>query len=184
MIPEWLETITVVQVVGWLIALGVVMAGLKWIAPILDSLKQFVEDWAGEPDRDGVPGRPGVMAALAELRTRVEAAQTDAAAARFNTEKNHGSSPHDDLIKKLDELANQVTRQGRTLGILSTQILTLVQHQDASAADRDALHAHLAGHDAHVKASLADRRQLNQRLSAIEEIALYDTPQPAKEATT
>lgn len=29
--------------------------------------KQFREDWVGEPARDGVPARPGVMARLAEI---------------------------------------------------------------------------------------------------------------------
>lgn len=30
--------------------------------------RQFREDWTGEQDRPGVPGRPGVMASLAEIR--------------------------------------------------------------------------------------------------------------------
>ncbi len=31
--------------------------------------RQFRTDWRGVPDRDGVPGHPGVMASLAEIRT-------------------------------------------------------------------------------------------------------------------
>ncbi len=31
--------------------------------------RQFRTDWMGVPDRDGVPGHPGVMSSLADLRT-------------------------------------------------------------------------------------------------------------------
>ena len=47
MMPDWLETMTVVQIVGWLIALGGVVAGLRWLKPIADALHNLVLDWAG-----------------------------------------------------------------------------------------------------------------------------------------
>lgn len=37
----------------------------------LKGLRTFLEDWNGEPDRPGVPGRPGVMAYIQDLRRRV-----------------------------------------------------------------------------------------------------------------
>ena len=61
MMPDWLETMTVVQIVGWLIALGGVVAGLRWLKPIADALHNLVLDWGGEPARDGVPARLGVQ---------------------------------------------------------------------------------------------------------------------------
>lgn len=34
-----------------------------------DFQRTFRSDWVGVPDRDGVPGHPGVMSSLAEIRT-------------------------------------------------------------------------------------------------------------------
>ena len=73
MMPDWLETMTVVQIVGWLVAAGAILGGLRWLKPIADALHNLVLDWGGEPARDGVPARVGVMARLDALSREIAA---------------------------------------------------------------------------------------------------------------
>src|SRR5262245_41712260 len=77
--------------------LGVIGRALWWLATkVLQPLAQVVDDWRGEPDRPGVPGRPGVMVQLAELRSVLVSEQL----ARRSIEK------------RLDAIEAQLKRNG------------------------------------------------------------------------
>ena len=108
MMPDWLETMTVVQIVGWLIALGGVVAGLRRLKPIADALHNLVLDWGGEPARDGVPARLGVMARLDALSREIAAVKADTKSAAYNTAPNGGGSSHDTIVKMLAGLQGSV----------------------------------------------------------------------------
>ena len=64
--------------------IAVVVGGLAAAAKATRVLKQFgdtLDDWRGEPERPGVPGRPGVMTRLAKIEAELR--------------PNHGSSLRD-----------------------------------------------------------------------------------------
>ena len=95
MMPDWLGSITVGQVVGWLVAAGAILGGLRWLRPWADGLHAFLEDWQGTPERPGVDAVPGVMEKLRRMDGELREVKTSASAAAFNTGPNHGSSAHD-----------------------------------------------------------------------------------------
>ena len=86
---DWLTALTVVDVMGALIALGVVGGSLKWLLPILSGLHDFLSDWKGEPERPGVPARPGVPERLATLDE--------------TTQRNSGAITA--ILERLDDMA-------------------------------------------------------------------------------
>ena len=142
--PDWLETMTVVQIVGWLIALGGVVAGLRWLKPIADALHNLVLDWGGEPARDGVPARLGVMARLDALSREIAAVKADTKSAAYNTAPNGGESSHDKIIKMLTGLQGSVRQleiqqvgQGNSLRQLNDRLDCVSQE---SARDRAEIH--------------------------------------------
>ena len=144
MMPDWLETMTVVQIVGWLIALGGVVAGLRWLKPIADALHNLVLDWGGEPARDGVPARLGVMARLDALSREIAAVKADTKSAAYNTAPNGGESSHDKIIKMLTGLQGSVRQleiqqvaQGNSLRQLNDRLDCVSQE---SARDRAEIH--------------------------------------------
>lgn len=49
---------------------GLALGG-RWMIRTLRKVDRFLEDWNGEPARDGVPGRPGVMARLAHIEAEL-----------------------------------------------------------------------------------------------------------------
>ncbi|GIH27605.1 hypothetical protein Aph01nite_59150 [Acrocarpospora phusangensis] len=84
-------------IVGGITALVVVRKSLK-------KLSDFMDDWNGEPDRPGVPGRLGVMQRLEAIESEVKI--------------NHGSSLKDavnrietGLNELRDEFSDHVKKQ-------------------------------------------------------------------------
>lgn len=67
---------------------------IRWVRSVnrrlIDPVQQMWLDWRGVPPRDGVPGRPGVMARFASLDARV---------ARIERQVHHngGSSMRDEI---------------------------------------------------------------------------------------
>lgn len=77
------------------VALGLLAGGVTvlWqLARFLKRLGDVSDDWNGEPARDGVPGRPGVMARLGAIEAELH--------------PNHGSSLRD----AVDRVAATVAR--------------------------------------------------------------------------
>lgn len=68
-IPSWISD--VITVAPWLGAFFVaVFFGVKFwkiVAPVFREIRNFLDDWKGEPDRPGVKGRAGVMARLGSI---------------------------------------------------------------------------------------------------------------------
>lgn len=99
---EWLDILTAWDVIAWIIGGGVVIAGIKWLQPVLVGLKNFLEDWRGEPQRPGRDAVPGVMA---QLEAHAEAIED----IRKQVQPNHGTSAHDGIIKRIDALQKLVS---------------------------------------------------------------------------
>ena len=70
-LQEWLEAVSIADVIGGLISLGVLVAGLRWLRPIAGGLRAVAEDWKGTPARPGRPAVPGVMEQLAAHAQRI-----------------------------------------------------------------------------------------------------------------
>ncbi|WP_245881648.1 hypothetical protein [Streptomyces milbemycinicus] len=59
--------------VSALAAVGtVVWRGLRGVLHLGRRVNQFMDDWAGEEARPGVPGRPGVMARVSAIEDRLQ----------------------------------------------------------------------------------------------------------------
>lgn len=78
-IPDWLADMTVADVLGVALLLGVLYTLVRKLHPVSRRLVHLIDDLAGENARPGVPARPGLMervagneAALAALLKRLE----------------------------------------------------------------------------------------------------------------
>lgn len=70
------------------VALSAIAGGGAVVVRLFRFLKRMsnvVDDWAGEPERPGVPGRPGVMTRLAAIEAELH--------------PNHGTSLRDALTR-------------------------------------------------------------------------------------
>jgi len=69
MTPQWITD--VFAVAPWLGAFFIVAFFVfrvwKTCAPFIRAIRDFLDDWKGEPDRPGVKGRQGVMARLGSI---------------------------------------------------------------------------------------------------------------------
>ena len=114
-IPSWLVGAAVVVAALWLLVATIQKLWLQVWVTWLGPLRKFLEDWNGEDARDGVPGHPSVMARLEALEEQGKTAAAQGAASadrineiQMNVKPNGGSSAHDKLAKRLDELHNLV----------------------------------------------------------------------------
>ena len=97
---------------AWLTALVALIAAvcgglawaLRWAWRILRRINHFLDDYAGQPARDGMPARPGFMARL----TSVEEALAHVVA---ETKPNHGSSLRDVVHQTARDVAEIKTEQ-------------------------------------------------------------------------
>lgn len=69
MLPQWIsDLIAVWPWFGAFCAAGfLILMGWKYLRPPTKGLNHFLEDWNGEPERPGVPGRPGVMVRFSNI---------------------------------------------------------------------------------------------------------------------
>ncbi|MFI6485301.1 hypothetical protein ACIBH1_45840 [Nonomuraea sp. NPDC050663] len=91
---EWLDVFVIVGIVG--AGLAVLGRFLSRLWRLVVPLKDFLDDWTGEPARAGSPERPGIPERLARLEQRIDA--------EFSP--NHGTSARD----ALDRLERAVRR--------------------------------------------------------------------------
>ncbi|MFE0763667.1 hypothetical protein [Streptomyces smyrnaeus] len=63
----WGGAITVLTGLG-----TVVWRGLRGVLHLGRRVNEFMDDWAGEEERPGVPGRPGVMERVSAIEDRLE----------------------------------------------------------------------------------------------------------------
>lgn len=60
MSPAWITALVALAAA----VCGLAAWGLRWAWRILRQTARFLDDWRGEPARDGLPATPGVMARL------------------------------------------------------------------------------------------------------------------------
>ena len=92
--PAWITAVialaaAVVGVLGW-------AARHAW--RVLRRVTHFLDDYAGEPARDGMPARPGFMARLASAETQIGLVLAE-------TQPNHGGSLRDVVHKAAADIA-------------------------------------------------------------------------------
>jgi hypothetical protein len=85
-------------------ALAVAVAGcLLWAARhtwrVIGRVIHFLDDYSGQPSRDGLPARPGLMARLATLEESVQRLATE-------MEPNHGTSLRDVVHRTAGDVAD------------------------------------------------------------------------------
>lgn len=68
-VPNFLENITIEQVLGVLIFILALIVVFRKFKPYMDGLKNFLDDWSGTPARPGVEARPGVIERLSKLES-------------------------------------------------------------------------------------------------------------------
>lgn len=90
---------------GIIVALITIIAALitcaRWAYEQVCSLQDLLDDWHGEEDRPGVPGRLGVMERLDRIEKTVNSAA-------FNSRPNHGTSAYDEHTRLLKEIIERI----------------------------------------------------------------------------
>lgn len=108
--PQWIANLNVGQVVlfvgGVLFVIGVFVKLWKAVRPVWVGVREFLEDWRGEPARPeaGVPERPGVMKRLATNEEQL-------AAIRHELYPNSGSSLRDRVDSIDSQLREHLAQQ-------------------------------------------------------------------------
>lgn len=98
--PAWLTAaIALVAAV-----FGAVAWAVRWAWRILRRITHFLDDYAGQPARDGMPARPGFMARLAS-------AEEALAHVVAETKPNHGQSLRDMVVRTAADVAEIKTEQ-------------------------------------------------------------------------
>lgn len=99
--PDWLEAISLAQVVVLLAAVGSIGAGLRKVIPSVRKASRLVDQVLG------APGRPGIMDRLESVEQRLVKIEDSSGAAAVQLHKNGGSSVKDQvdtINRKLDRL--------------------------------------------------------------------------------
>lgn len=92
---NWVTVLSSIVLAG--AALAVVARGMSWLHKLITRVTQFLDDWAGEPARPGVPAVPGVM-------ERVRQLEEVAKRINFEVQPNGGAS----LIDKINRIEAQL----------------------------------------------------------------------------
>jgi hypothetical protein len=96
--------VTVIAWIGTAVgAAAVLLAAAKLIRDLLSGVRRvshFFDDWFGEPERDGVPERPGVMRRLEKIEYQVFPNSGNSLFDRVGQQGN----AIEDLTKRIDQL--------------------------------------------------------------------------------
>ncbi len=113
--PSWLTDLTLGQiaiVVGGVVAvLGLFTKVWKTVRPVWRGVRDFLDDWRGEPARDGVPERQGVMKRLHTIETDVAGMKPQLSAIDHEMHPNSGSSLRDQVDNITTTLNEHIAHQ-------------------------------------------------------------------------
>jgi hypothetical protein len=109
----WFSALTALTVA----VCGLAAWGLRWAWRILRQTSRFLDDFFGEPARDGLPATPGVMARLGSLEGLVAHVVAE-------TKPDHGKTLRDVIGRIETDVAGIKTSQGemrRRVELFETQ---------------------------------------------------------------
>lgn len=98
--PEWVAALTALVVAVF----GCIAWCLRWAWRILRRVGHFLDDYAGEPARDGLDAKPGLMARLTAVEGQLKHVVAE-------TSPNHGRSIRDLVLKTAEDVADIKTEQ-------------------------------------------------------------------------
>ncbi|MES2866288.1 MAG: hypothetical protein V4703_05960 [Actinomycetota bacterium] len=103
-VEGFLDGITLADVLMWIVAAGVIFAGVKWVIPLGRKVANFLDDVAGEPARPGVAARAGLMERV--QRIEHEMFPNSGKSLRDQTNRMEEKLDRDNL--RIGELADQL----------------------------------------------------------------------------
>ena len=113
---------------------------LKRVRAVGRQVEDFLESWQGRPARPGYPAEPGIPERVAGIEGLMPGWETTLAdhteaiqEIRYHVQPNHGGSAHDELARKLDEVADR-------LGHVMDSQMTLASIVDRIEQDKRAAH--------------------------------------------
>jgi hypothetical protein len=93
--PEWVAALVALVVA----AVGGIAWACRWTWRILRRFGHFLDDYAGEPARDGLPARPGFMARLGSVEQLLAKVVAE-------TTPNGGGSMRDEVARTARDVAD------------------------------------------------------------------------------
>lgn len=87
------------NITGILAVVAALTALARKVWPFARKFVHFIDDWFGEPERDGVAGRPGVMARLAAIDEHGRRTDDRLDAIEHELKPNSGKSLHDKVAQ-------------------------------------------------------------------------------------
>lgn len=113
--PQWVANLNVGQVAvyvfGVLFVVGLIVKCWKTIRPVWVGVRDFLDDWRGEPERDGVKGRDGVMKRLATIEDDGASTKKRVEDIEHELHPNSGSSLRDQVDGMRDQLTEHLAHQ-------------------------------------------------------------------------
>ncbi|GLZ34889.1 hypothetical protein Lesp02_70760 [Lentzea sp. NBRC 105346] len=113
--PEWITSLTVGQIAvvvgGAGLVLGLIVKAWKAVRPVWVGVRDFLDDWRGEPGRDGVPERHGVMKRLATIEADGAATRQRVKDIEHELHPNSGSSLRDQVDGIRKQLTEHIAQQ-------------------------------------------------------------------------
>jgi len=92
--PAWITALTALATV----VIGILGWAVRHAWRVLRRVTRFLDDYAGEPARDGMPAKPGFMARLASAEEQIGRVLAE-------TQPNHGTSLRDVVHKAAADIA-------------------------------------------------------------------------------
>ncbi|MBP2331230.1 hypothetical protein JOF56_011615 [Kibdelosporangium banguiense] len=106
--PTWFTNLTIGQILlfvgGLVLVVGLFAKVWKAIRPVWRGTGNFLEDWNGEPERPGVPAKPGVMERLRAIEQKVDGIDHE-------LHPNSGQSLRDQVDSIRTELREHIAQQ-------------------------------------------------------------------------